>query len=271
MTSPIYNALTIAGSDPSGGAEIQADLKTFSALGVYGTSVITALTAQNTHGVTGVHLVPAPFVTDQLETLASDVRIDTVKIGMLANADIIGAVAAFLRAQDYPFVVLDPVMVATSGDPLLAAAAVHALRKLIPLASIITPNIDEAAALLGSPLAADIPQMIEQAHALLALGAQRVLLKGGHLEHLSDAPDVFLDNRGVTVLTLPRVSTTNTHGTGCSLSSAMAALRPQRDSWLAATRDAKKWLAGALAAADSLNVGAGRGPVHHFFDVWNAR
>lgn len=267
----VFNALTIAGSDPSGGAGIQADLKTFSALGTYGTSVITALTAQNTHGVKGVHLVPAPFVTNQLETLVADVRIDTIKIGMLANAEIIDAVAMFLRSHDYPLVVLDPVMVATSGDPLLAAAAVEALRALIPLASIITPNIDEAASLLGLAPAANVSEMIDQAQALLALGAERVLLKGGHLEHLEDAPDVFLDATGVTVLTLPRVRTSNTHGTGCSLSSAIAALRPQRDDWLEATRDAKKWLAGALAAADELEVGSGHGPVHHFFDVWDAR
>lgn len=267
----VFNALTIAGSDPSGGAGIQADLKTFSALGTYGTSVITALTAQNTHGVKGVHLVPAPFVTNQLETLVADVRIDTVKIGMLANADIIEAVASFLLTHEYPFVVLDPVMVATSGDPLLAGAAVEALRALIPLASIITPNIDEAASLLGLAPATNVSEMIDQAQALLALGAERVLLKGGHLEHLEDAPDVFLDEDGVTVLTLPRVHTSNTHGTGCSLSSAIAALRPQRDDWLEATRDAKKWLAGALAAADELEVGSGHGPVHHFFDVWDAR
>lgn len=267
----VVNALTIAGSDPSGGAGIQADLKTFSALGTYATTVITALTAQNTHGVKGIHLVPAPFVTDQLETLVADVRIDTIKIGMLANAEIIEAVTAFLSSHHYPFVVLDPVMVATSGDPLLAAAAVQSLRALIPLASIITPNIDEAASLLGLAPATNVAEMIDQAQALLALGAQRVLLKGGHLEHLADAPDVFLDEGGVTVLTLPRIRTSNTHGTGCSLSSAIAALRPQRSDWLEATRDAKKWLSGALAAADSLEVGSGRGPVHHFFDVWDAR
>jgi hydroxymethylpyrimidine/phosphomethylpyrimidine kinase len=267
----VFNALTIAGSDPSGGAGIQADVKTFSALGAYATTVITALTAQNTHGVKGVHLVPAPFVAHQLEVLVSDVRIDTIKIGMLANAEVIETVTVFLGTHDFPFVVLDPVMVATSGDPLLAAAAVESLRDLMPLASIITPNIDEAAALLGLAPAETVAEMIDQAQALLARGAQRVLLKGGHLEHLEDAPDVFLDERGATVLTLPRIRTRNTHGTGCSLSSAMAALRPRRGDWLEATRDAKKWLAGALAAADSLEVGSGRGPVHHFFDAWGGR
>ncbi len=179
-------ALTIAGSDPSGGAGIQADLKTFSALGAYGTAVITALTAQNTRGVTGVHVVPADFVAEQLQTLTADVRIDAVKIGMLATAEIADAVGDFLRAFAGDVVVLDPVMVATSGDRLLAPDAAAAVARLVPLASIITPNLHEAADLLGVPVATDLAAVRSQAEALLASGAKRVLLKGGHLANAGD-------------------------------------------------------------------------------------
>ncbi|MFN8080868.1 MAG: bifunctional hydroxymethylpyrimidine kinase/phosphomethylpyrimidine kinase [Kineosporiaceae bacterium] len=282
-------ALTIAGSDPSGGAGIQADLKTFSALGAYGTAVITALTAQNTRGVTGVHVVPADFVTEQLRTLAADVRIDAVKIGMLATAEIADAVGQFLTELACDIVVLDPVMVATSGDRLLAPDAAAAVARLLPLASIITPNLHEAADLLDAPVATDLATVRGQAEALLALGAHRVLLKGGHLANAGDgtaqAVDVLAEPgaEGVELLELtsPRIATRNTHGTGCTLSSAIAALRPQRDSWPDAVREAKQWLTAALAAADSLDiargghdgrgagVGApGHGPVHHFHAVW---
>jgi len=261
-------ALTIAGSDPSGGAGIQADLKTFSALGVYGTSVITALTAQNTRGVTGVHVVPTEFVIQQLETLVADVRLDTIKIGMLANADIVGAVADFLRRHPHEHVVLDPVMVATSGDRLLDDDAVRAVRALMPLASVITPNLAEAAALLDTGLARDLPGMRLQAMALQEMGAQRVLIKGGHLNDGAAALDLLLEVDGESVLRAPRVNTVNTHGTGCTLSSALAALRPQRDSWLEAALNAKSWLAAALVAADSLEIGHGHGPVHHFHETW---
>ena len=270
-------ALTIAGSDPSGGAGVQADLKTFSALGAYGTSVLTALTAQSTRGVSGVHLVPTGFVTEQLETLVADVRIDAVKIGMLATAELAGAVAEFLRAHPCEVVVLDPVMVATSGDRLLADDAVEALRALLPLASVVTPNLPEAAVLLGVPEARDADAMLEQARALMTLGAPRVLLKGGHRRPSkgpgsrpaeATASDVLVGPEGVHWLHAPWVDTANTHGTGCSLSSALAALRPQRDSWPAAARDAKDWLTGALAAADELEVGHGHGPVHHFHATW---
>lgn len=217
MTVPI--ALSIAGSDPSGGAGIQADLKTFSALGAYGTAVITALTAQNTTGVTGVHVVPAGFVTEQLETLVADVSIDAVKIGMLANAKIVGAVAGFLARQRYDLVVLDPVMVATSGDRLLSNQAADAMRGLLPAASVITPNLAEAAVLLlHGPVAASVAAMHDQAHALLALGAQRVLLKGGHLPGgdggggvaSAEMVDVFLGPEGEHELRGPRVARTRT-------------------------------------------------------------
>ena len=261
-------ALTIAGSDPSGGAGIQADLKTFSALGAYGTSVITALTAQNTQGVTGIHLVPADFVTQQLDTLVADVRIDAVKIGMLATRDLADAVAAFLREHPSEVVVLDPVMVATSGDRLLAQDAVEAIRRLLPLASLITPNLDEAADLLRVDRAVDVNGMLEQGRQLLSLGAVRVLIKGGHLPETSDAIDVFVSAELEQVLSTPRITTMNTHGTGCTLSSAIAALRPQRGSWLEAVTDAKHWLSDAIAAAQVLDVGQGHGPVHHFHRLW---
>src|SRR5450759_1474413 len=258
-------ALTIAGSDPSGGAGIQADLKTFSALGAYGTSVVTALTAQNTQGVTGVHVVPTEFVIQQLETLVADVRLDAIKIGMLANADIVAAVADFLtrRCGQVDCVVLDPVMVATSGDRLLADDAVQAVRDLMPLASIITPNIPEAASL---------PDMRLHAMALQELGAPRVLVKGGHRDDGPEAVDLLLDVDGEALLRAPRVNTVNTHGTGCTLSSALAALRPQRDTWLKAALDAKSYLTAALVAADGLEIGhgpGGHGPVHHFHQIWS--
>lgn len=267
-------ALSIAGSDPSGGAGIQADLKTFSALGVYGTTVITALTAQNTVGVSGVHAVPAGFVTEQLETLVSDVTVHAVKIGMLADAEIVDAVARFLARRPRPVVVLDPVMVATSRDRLLVDDAVAAMRALLPAASVVTPNLAEAAVLLDGPEATNLAEMHEQAHALLRLGAQRVLLKGGHLrddEAAAETVDVFLGPEGEHELRGPLIRTANTHGTGCSLSSALAALRPQRDDWVSTARDAKAWLTAALAAADGLEVGHGHGPVHHFHALWARR
>jgi hydroxymethylpyrimidine/phosphomethylpyrimidine kinase len=264
----VPTALTIAGSDPSGGAGIQADLKTFSALGAYGTAVITALTAQNTIGVTGVHEVPAEFVTQQLETLVADIRVDAIKIGMLANTEIVDAVARFLRDRTDDFVVLDPVMVATSGDRLLSDEAVEAMRRLLPAASVITPNLAEAAALLECPTATNAAQMRVQARELLSLGARRVLLKGGHLDSVGETVDIFVGPEGEHELTGPRIATTNTHGTGCSLSSAMAALRPQRDDWLTTVHDAKTWLTGALAASDTLQIGNGHGPVHHFYELW---
>ena len=261
-------ALTIAGSDPSGGAGIQADLKTFSALGAYGTAVITALTAQNTQGVTGIHLVPADFVTQQLDTLVADVRIDAIKIGMLATRELADAVAVFLRENPSDVVVLDPVMVATSGDRLLARDAVEAIRRLLPLASLITPNLDEAADLVRADRAVDVTGMLEQGRQLLALGARRVLIKGGHLPETSAAIDVFVTPELEQVLSTPRISTSSTHGTGCTLSSAIAALRPQRGSWLEAVTDAKHWLSTAIAAAPVLEVGHGHGPVHHFHQLW---
>jgi hydroxymethylpyrimidine/phosphomethylpyrimidine kinase len=261
--------LTIAGSDPSGGAGIQADLKTFSALGAYGTAVITALTAQNTQGVFGVHVVPTEFVIAQLETLVADVRLDAIKIGMLANADIVRAVGQFLRRHPHEHVVLDPVMVATSGDRLLEDDAAQAMRELMPLVSVITPNLAESAVLLDTPPARTVAGLRSQATALREMGAARVLIKGGHLDDGREAVDLLLEVGGEALLRAPRISTVNTHGTGCTLSSALAALRPQRDSWLQAAQDAKSWLTEALVAADGLQIGHGHGPVHHFHAIWD--
>lgn len=265
----IPNLLTIAGSDCSGGAGIQADLKTFSALGGYGMSVLTGLTAQNTKGVRAIHPVPPEFVTEQLDAVFDDVHVDAVKIGMLGTAGVVDAVAAVLAERRPRYIVLDPVMVAKSGDRLLAADAVAALReRLIPLVHLITPNLPEAADLLGLPEAGDEEQMRKHLAALLEFGPA-VLLKGGHL-HGPDSVDLLAlaaDSEPIR-LVAPRVPTRNTHGTGCTLSSAIAALRPQRESWPEAVRDAKRYLDGALAAADELDIGAGHGPVHHFHAWW---
>ncbi|MEV4562155.1 bifunctional hydroxymethylpyrimidine kinase/phosphomethylpyrimidine kinase [Nonomuraea sp. NPDC049419] len=264
----VPKVLTIAGTDPSGGAGIQGDLKTFSALGAYGMTVVTALVAQTTTGVTGIHEVPAAFVAQQLDTLLTDVPADAVKIGMLGDADLIKAVAAALDTYRPPYVVLDPVMVAKSGDRLLPADAVSELRRtLLPRADLITPNLPEAADLLGEPQASGLPEMHAQAARLRALGARQVLLKGGHLDG-DTCVDVLATPEGTIELAAPRVPTHNTHGTGCTLSSAIAALRPRHDNWPGAVRAAKDYLTQALRAADSLGVGHGHGPVHHFHNAW---
>jgi len=262
MTTPI--ALTIAGSDSSGGAGIQADLKTFAALGVYGASVITALTAQNTTGVSGIHQVPAEFVTAQIDAVFADLDVAAVKIGMVAHPPVIDAIVAGLARWSPKHVVLDPVMVATSGDRLLAAEAVDALRtKLIPLASVITPNLPEAAALLDEAVAADEATVEKQGRRLLALGCKAVLIKGGHGEG-AESIDYLVDSSGVTALAAPRVATKNTHGTGCSLSSAIAAGLAKGEGMETAVRNAKAWVSAAIAAADRFSVGRGHGPIHHF-------
>lgn len=290
MTPPV--ALSIAGSDPSGGAGIQADLKTFSALGVYGCAAMTALTAQSTRGVTGIHVVPADFVAEQVRTLAADVHIDAVKIGMLATAEICDTVGELIGDVVRCPVVLDPVMISTAGSRLLDADAMAAMSRLVGKADAITPNLHEAAALLGTEPAGTVAEMRTQATALIDRGVRRVLLKGGHLAAApgaipaddasapessetaapatttATAVDVWADEHGVTELTAPVVPTRNTHGTGCSLSSAIAALLPQRASWLEAVTGAKNWLTDALAGADTLHIGAGPGPVHHFHRWW---
>lgn len=262
------NVLTIAGTDPSGGAGIQADLKAFSANGAYGMSVITALVAQTTTGVSRVQEVPPDFITDQLVTLLDDVRVDAVKIGMLANAEVIRAVTAVLERYSPRFVVLDPVMVAKSGDRLLAPEAVGALRdELLPRVDLITPNLPEAADLLGEAEIGSPEQMPAQAERLAALGAKQVLLKGGHLNGESSV-DLLYGDGLAEFLSSERVVTTNDHGTGCTLSAAIAALRPQRADWLEAVREAKQYLTEALRASERLDVGHGHGPVHHFHRWW---
>jgi hydroxymethylpyrimidine/phosphomethylpyrimidine kinase len=262
MTIPI--ALTIAGSDSSAGAGIQADLKTFAAFGVYGASVITALTAQNTRGVAGIHQVPAEFVTAQIDAVFGDLDVKAVKIGMVAQRAVIDAIAAGLERWSPKHVVLDPVMVATSGDRLLAPDAIEALRtKLIPRAGIITPNLPEAAALLDEPVAPSEAAIESQGKRLLAMGCGAVLIKGGHGQG-AESIDYLIREDGVVALAAPRIATKNTHGTGCSLSSAIAAGLAQGVDLETAVRKAKVWINAAIAAADHLNIGHGHGPIHHF-------
>jgi hydroxymethylpyrimidine/phosphomethylpyrimidine kinase len=260
-------ALTIAGSDSSGGAGIQADLKTFAALGVYGASAITALTAQNTQGVDAVLVVPPDFVARQIRVVARDLDPRAVKIGMLATAEIIEAVAEQLKALEGTPVVLDPVMVAASGDVLLDEDAIETLRTvLLPRATLITPNLPEAAKLLDQDEAKDESAMRAQAEALRALGAQAVLIKGGHADG-PEAVDILVDGEGELRLTAPRVATENTHGTGCTLSSAVAAELAKGASLREAVTRAKAYVTAALQRADELRIGKGRGPVHHFYDL----
>jgi hydroxymethylpyrimidine/phosphomethylpyrimidine kinase len=262
-------ALTIAGSDSSGGAGIQADLKTFSALGVYGASVITALTAQNTVGVSGIHEIPPEFVATQLDAVFSDLMIGAVKIGMLARTDIIEAVALGLDRHRARNIVLDPVMIASSGDRLLRADAGDALRReLVPRARVITPNLPEAAALLDMPVANSETEMRAQGERLRAAGANAVLIKGGHAQG-AESVDLLVDEAGVTRFASRRIATRNTHGTGCTLSSAIAAGLAKGLALPDAVRAAKTYVAAAIAAADELTIGKGRGPVHHFHGRWS--
>ncbi|SMO95632.1 bifunctional hydroxymethylpyrimidine kinase/phosphomethylpyrimidine kinase [Paracoccus laeviglucosivorans] len=266
MTATAYPiALTIAGSDSGGGAGIQADLKAFSALGVYGASVITALTAQNTRAVTAVQAVSPDMVLAQLDAVFDDLDVAAIKIGMLGGADVITAVAARLRGIDIP-IVLDPVMIAKSGDALLPDDAVGALRdQLLPLATVLTPNLPEAARLLDTSAASD-DQMAAQGQALRALGPLHVLMKGGHAAG-GTCTDLLIGPETLT-LTAPRHATNNTHGTGCSLSSAIAAGLARGLAVADAVTQAHDWLQGAIAGADRLRVGQGHGPVHHFHRQW---
>jgi hydroxymethylpyrimidine/phosphomethylpyrimidine kinase len=258
-------ALTIAGSDSGGGAGIQADLKTFSALGVYGASVITALTAQNTQGVTGIHDTPPDFITAQLDAVFSDLDIKAVKIGMVSRVDAINAIVAGLEKWKPAHVVLDPVMVATSGDRLLAPDAIALLRsRLIPCAKVITPNLPEAAALLDLPIARTEAEIEGQGRKLLAFGCPAVLIKGGHGEGAESA-DYLVTASNTLRLSAPRTATKNTHGTGCTLSSAIAANLAKGEPLVTAARNAKTYVSAAIAAADRLSIGKGHGPVHHFY------
>jgi hydroxymethylpyrimidine/phosphomethylpyrimidine kinase len=266
MTTPI--ALTIATSDSSGGAGIQADLKTFSALGVYGASVLVALTAQNTRGVTAIHNTTPEFVAAQMDAVFDDLSIGGVKIGMLSIAPLILAVADGLERHRVRNVVLDPVMVAASGARLLTEDAVEPLKRvLLPKVLLVTPNLPEAAALLGGPIAKDETEMAEQGRAILGLGPRAVLIKGGHGEG-PESVDLLVDAAGVRRFSAPRVNTRNTHGTGCTLSAAIAAGLAKGLSLEAAVGEAKAYLSAALAAADTLEIGSGHGPVHHFHAIW---
>lgn len=266
---PIPRVLSIAGTDPTGGAGIHADLKSIAANGGYGMAVVTALVAQNTRGVRSIHVPPAEFLVAQLEAVSDDVEIDAVKIGMLFDAEIIQAVRGWLDVVRPPLVVLDPVMIATSGDRLLDASAESALRALLPHVDLVTPNRRELAALLGEEDAAGWEHALDQARRLAAEHDVNVLAKGGHFD-TDTAIDALVEGASgiVTEFRAPRVHTRNTHGTGCSLSSAVATLRPGHGAWIPAIREAKTWLTESLEAADALNVGHGNGPVSHFAGLW---
>jgi len=264
----IPRVLSIAGTDPTGGAGIHADLKSIAANGGYGMAVVTALVAQNTLGVRAVHTPPVAFLREQLDAVSDDVTIDAVKIGMLADVDVIHEVRSWLTATRPPLVVLDPVMVATSGDRLLPASAEQALRDLVPLVHLVTPNLPELAVLLGEPPARNWTEALEQGKRLSTATGVTVLVKGGHFTDAS-CPDALVNTRGqladtVVEFACPRVETRNTHGTGCSLSSAIATVQAQTGDWADSLTRVKAWLHDALVHADDLEVGAGNGPIHHF-------
>ena len=265
----IRNVLSIAGSDPSGGAGIQADIKAISANGAYAMAAITALTVQNTKGVSGVHMVPPSFVADQITAVFADIRVDAVKVGMIANADIARAVADVLRLHVNLPIVLDPVMIAKGGAPLLDEDAIATVRNaLLPLATVLTPNLPEAAHLLGVAPAITPDEMVVQGHELCALGPKAVLMKGGHLNAI-DSPDVLVTQAGEHWFNAPRVMTENTHGTGCTLSAALAAQIAHDHDLPDAVAAAKTYVANAIAQADQLSVGSGHGPTHHFANLYS--
>ncbi len=266
LQTPI--ALTIAGSDSGGGAGIQADLKTFSAMGVFGCSVISSLTAQNTLGVQGVLPIPPAFVQQQIQSVLSDIKVGAIKSGMLATADIIAAVADSLAVYPQIPFVLDPVMVATSGDRLLAEDAIQTLiEKLLPLATIITPNLHEAAVLLNTSTARNLEQMQQQGEKILSLGARAVLMKGGHTD-AEQATDLLITSTGIEAFSAPRIQTKNTHGTGCTLASAIAAGLAKQLSLADSVKQAKTYLQNALIHSEKLHIGQGSGPVHHFHSFY---
>jgi hydroxymethylpyrimidine/phosphomethylpyrimidine kinase len=267
-TTPI--ALTIAGSDSGGGAGIQADLKAFSAHGVYGASVVTAVTAQNTQTVTAIHAIPIDIVTAQIVAVLNDLNVHTIKIGMLFSAPLVDAVANALK--DFQgLVVLDPVMIAKSGDTLLQDDAINALKqKLIPRADLLTPNYPEAQVLLGLPpqQALDENQLPQYAKRLLSLGAKHVLLKGGHGEG-NICTDILVSHSDEAIkYQAARIATKNTHGTGCTYSSSIAACLAKGESMTKAIEMSHAYLHRAIECADQLNIGQGHGPVHHFHNLW---
>ncbi len=270
MTQRTYHrVLTIAGSDSGGGAGIQADLKTIAAHGCYGASVITALTAQNTLGVTGIHAVPVDFVAAQMDAVLGDIGADAVKIGMLFSPELIRTVANGLTKHGVTTIVLDPVMVAQSGDKLLQDEAIDALKsELIPLATLITPNLPEASVLLGREIATQ-EAAIQALTALAAMGCANVLVKGGHLESGDSDDCLWLGPEGL-VVTLPgvRIPTRNNHGTGCTLSSAIASNLAKGEDVETAVRHAKEYISGAIRAGAAYAIGRGHGPVHHFYRIF---
>ncbi|AIW17006.1 bifunctional hydroxymethylpyrimidine kinase/phosphomethylpyrimidine kinase [Vibrio tubiashii] len=263
-TTPIV--LTIAGSDSGGGAGIQADIKAMSATGSYACSVITAITSQNTRGVTAIHPIPLAHIESQLDAVFTDLNVVAVKVGMLADAEIIKVVAAKIRQYQPKHLVVDPVMVATSGDLLLEQSAISTLKQeLLPLADLITPNLPEGAALIGGEVPQDEEQMGAMIESLRALGAKAVLLKGGHLEKDQNSNDLLIEQESSELLSAKRVATKNTHGTGCTLSSAIASYLAQGNRLHKAVYLGKQYISQAIAHADQLDVGQGHGPVNHFF------
>jgi len=268
--------LTIAGSDSGGGAGIQADLKTFSALGCFGTSSITAITAQNTLGVTAIHPIPTDIVKAQLEAVLSDIGADAVKIGMLHSVEIIEVVAQVIQKYHLKNIVLDPVMIATSGDKLIQNEAVSAIcEKLIPLATIVTPNLPEAQVLANYSINNQNitkESVIKMAKTIHQLGTKYVLIKGGHWENYSknssQSTDILFDGQTSKMLQSSRISTKNTHGTGCTLSSAIASFLAHGESPKSAVQKAKKYITSAIFHAKDKPLGKGHGAVHHFFEFW---
>jgi len=261
-------AITIAGSDSGGGAGIQADLKTFSALGVFGTSAITAITAQNTQGVTALEDISSGIIAAQIDAILDDMNVGAAKIGMVSRAETIVTIAQRLRHYRLRPVV-DPVMVATSGDRLLQEDAIDTLKaEILPQAVIVTPNLPEAALLTGLPVAQTEDEMIVQARAIVDMGAEAALVKGGHGTG-AESVDILFDGQDIARLSAPRIDTRNTHGTGCTLSAAITAGLARRLSLIDAVREAKSFLHSALDAAQHMKIGKGSGPVHHFHRWWN--
>ncbi|HSW88991.1 MAG TPA: bifunctional hydroxymethylpyrimidine kinase/phosphomethylpyrimidine kinase [Candidatus Saccharimonadales bacterium] len=266
-TSPLKKVLTVAGSDSGGGAGIQADLKTFAARGVYGMSAITAITAQNTVGVQAVYELPATLVDAQIRSVMDDIGADAIKIGMLANTEIIAVVAENIRKYNSPFVVLDPVMIAKSGDALLHREAIDSLiQKLIPLSFIITPNLDEAKAITKLKITT-IEQMKQAAVMLHEMGAKNVVVKGGHLFHSDYSIDVLYDGKVFKEFSTKRIITKNTHGTGCTFASAIAAELAKGSDIYQAVKIAKNYVTNALEASKNLTLGKGCGSLNHIFNL----
>ena len=274
MNNPIshreyHKVLTIAGSDSGGGAGIQADLKTMSSLGCYGMSVITALTAQNTRGVTGIHAVPPSFAAEQIAAVFSDIGVDAVKIGMLYSAELIAVIAEQLIKYDAEKIILDPVMVAQSGDKLLQDDAIHAIKeKLMPLVDVATPNIPEAEVLIGRSIQG-LEDMQAAAKTLAGYGSRSILIKGGHLADDDSTDLLYLTGEDRFVrLEAKRIASRNNHGTGCTLSSAIASYRARGSDIEEAVRRAKAYIQNAIRAGAEYSIGQGHGPVHHFFEFW---